>query len=462
MKIDTTIEIFRLAQLDLDCRRIVLTQNKEGGARYEGKGYIRQTPDGVLVYKLYVTSYENVTPHGSLETYLSHIGKIHPDETFFNLEAQTRDGTTVRASRLFPKPSWDMSTGQPEFVSGELQALTAYPHLPQENHCMELYFFEEYDVPLNGWSEVEDSDGRHYVTDTAEFDSCDAHFTVRVRKGSGRSVLGATADKPFPPDFHWRVQESLQFITGKTATYRALVTCGPGSLQLDLISPRRVSPHPHFRPPIKHASMIYRQHGWELFNAYLVYVVGSSAKTQWNPLAYHLYNAREASANSVDAWAMGVSVALEAVSSLVLLPEDQESNAKTLEAVKRVKEYVAGEAALKEMKGRLFGLLDILKHPPGPTAKLKWLATQGRVEKAYINTWNDLRNAQVHPKLADLAEPDEATYQNQLGRIHSVQVLLCQVTYHVIGYRGYYTDYAAEDWPDKPYPLAMPEQAETE
>ncbi|WP_321889483.1 hypothetical protein [Paraburkholderia bannensis] len=153
---------------------------------------------------------------------------------------------------------------------------------------MELYFFEEYDVPLDGWSEVDDSDSKHYVTDTAEFDSCDAHFTVRVRKGSGRSVPEATADKPFAPDFHWRIQEALQFITGKTATHRALVTCGPGFQQLDLISPRQVSPHPHFCPPIKHASINYRKHAWELFDAYLIYVVGNTSGTQWNPLAYHL------------------------------------------------------------------------------------------------------------------------------------------------------------------------------
>ncbi|QGZ55079.1 hypothetical protein [Paraburkholderia acidiphila] len=54
------IDAFRLGKLDLDCRRIALTQNKEGGERYEGKGYIGQDADGVVVYKLYVTDHQIV------------------------------------------------------------------------------------------------------------------------------------------------------------------------------------------------------------------------------------------------------------------------------------------------------------------------------------------------------------------------------------------------------------------
>ncbi|WP_026229892.1 hypothetical protein [Trinickia symbiotica] len=460
MNIDRMIEDFRLGEVDLDCRRLVLTQDKEGGERYEGKGYIRQNADGVLVYKLYVIRHENATPHSSLNNYFRHVGKIHPSETFFSLQAEAKDGTMLRADRVFPRPSWDMSTGEPEFVSGRLETLTALPSLPQKNHVLELHFFEEYELPFNDWTEVEEIDGKHHVRNAAKFDSGDTHFQVTVRKGSGRSVVEATSPRPFPADFHWRIQEALQFITGKTATHRALVTCRPDLLQVDLISPRRVSLHPHFCPPIKHVSLEYMNRGWALFNAYLGYVVDHTSATQWNPLAYHLFNAREASANSIDAWAMGVSVALEAVTSLVSIPEDPEKKAKAQQAIESVKQYVDGENALEEVKARLFGLLDGLKHPPGPADKLNWLAAQGKVEAGYIGKWKKLRNSLVHPKLADLQKPDESTYQILLDRIHGVQVLLAQVTFHLIGYSGPYTDYAADGWPEKTYPLPAPGSTE--
>jgi hypothetical protein len=455
MNIDNTIEDFRLGKLDIDCKRIVLSQNKDGGERYEGKGYIRQNAKGVLIYKLYVTKHDKVTPHSNLGKHFGNFGKIHSDDTFFSLEAESMDGTKLTASHFSPHPVWDMSTGEPEFVTGQLRALALHPSLPQDVYCLELHYFEEYELPLTEWSEVEKSDGKHHVVDSAQFDAMDSHFKVKVRDGSGQSVVEVSAEKPFPPDFHWRIQESLQFITGKTAMYRALVTCEPGLQTLELISPIRVSLHPNFCPPIKHASIEYRKHGWELFSAFLKYLVGGDSVTQWSPLAYHFYNAREASANSIDAWAMGVSVALEAISSLVTLPEDQEKHAKTEQAIKLLKQHVANETALKDIKDRVIGLLGMLEQPPGPRDKLKWLATQGMSEKAYIQSWIDLRNALVHPKLADLKKPDAESIQVQLDRIHSVQVLLYQVTYYLIGYSGPYTDYVDVNWPEKIFPSTV-------
>ena len=62
MIIDEAIDAFRRGEIDIDCKRIVLCQNKEGGARFEGQGYIRQAADGTLEFKLYTIKYENIRP----------------------------------------------------------------------------------------------------------------------------------------------------------------------------------------------------------------------------------------------------------------------------------------------------------------------------------------------------------------------------------------------------------------
>jgi hypothetical protein len=55
--IEETIDAFRRGALDLDCKRMVLTQHKEGGERFEGQGYIRQSDDGALIFKIYVVQH---------------------------------------------------------------------------------------------------------------------------------------------------------------------------------------------------------------------------------------------------------------------------------------------------------------------------------------------------------------------------------------------------------------------
>jgi len=53
MDINETIEAFRRGAIDLDCKKIVLTQRKEDGERFEGQGYIRQTEEGALEHSAF-------------------------------------------------------------------------------------------------------------------------------------------------------------------------------------------------------------------------------------------------------------------------------------------------------------------------------------------------------------------------------------------------------------------------
>ena len=457
MNIDKTIGDFRLGKVDLDCKRMVLRQNKEGGERYEGKGYIRQAEDGVLVYKLYITEVENATPHGHLATMFNQLGAVHGDEMHYDLTAETYDGTTVSAIRIYPNISWDASIGVAEIAVGKLQSLTAEIKFPQVHHCLELHFFEEHEVPLHEMSEAEEHGQKCWTLDTAKFEACGAEFAVKVRKGSGRTVFEATSGSAFHSSFHLRVQEALQYMTGKSATYRARVTCSPGLQKLEMISPGRASLRSHFRPPLALAAWEYRTHGWKLFSAYLAYVLKNTQDTYWNPLAYHLYNARESSANSVDAWAIGVSVALEAVASLVALKADPDNEENVTAFQTLMFDHIATLSGYESVAQRMAGLIKGLSDTR-PQDVLYALAQDGFIKKKYIAAWGQLRNRHVHPKIKDLNKPDQKQQQKILDRIHRVHVLLAQLTFHLIGYEGPYTDYGAKGFPQETYPLPAPTQ----
>jgi hypothetical protein len=452
MNIDETIDAFRHGSIDLDCKKMVLRQRKEGGEYFEGQGYIRQSHDGTLIFKLYVAKFENAKPLGHLEAWINAVpGKLHADDVFYDLTAVGHDGTNWTAGRILPAINWDM-TDHSVLANGQLQSIVADLELPQRNRYLRLHFFEEYNVPLRLMSKMEMHGAEYMVRDRAEFEACGSKFEVRKREGSGDTVVELTSDTAFPTAFHLRIQEALQYITGKTAIWRVRLESEGDKLALEFASPLRKSARTQFNPPISPASIDFHNHGWDLFAGYLCYVVKETQSPQWNPVAYHLYNACEATANSVDAWALGVSVAAEAVVDLIRMPTD-ETEAKRLALFqKRMREYLAAQADFADLVSRTDKLINGMGNKR-PQDTLYALAETGHVEKAYVDAWRYLRNRHAHPKLKDLKKPDPIDYQKLFDKIHRVEVLLRQLTFYLIGYKGPFTDYGAENFPSKQYPL---------
>ena len=309
---DETIDAFRRGVLNFDCKRMVLSQNKEGGARFEGQGYVQQSPRGALIFQIYVTQH-NTEPFSDLRDRLSVAsGKIYRDEMHYNLDLTARDGTHWTATRILPAFSWDVTDGS-VLAKGELNSITTEIEMRQPHHCLRLHFFEECDVPLHSMSETERYGNRYRVRDLAQFGACGLKFEVRKREGSGDTIVEIISENAFPAAFDLRVQEALQYITAKTATWRARLHCQiEKELQLELASPWPKSARTQFYPPLSPGSPHFLKHGWSLFEKYLAYVSANTKDTHWNPVAYHLNNACEATANSLDARAVGSSIAVEA------------------------------------------------------------------------------------------------------------------------------------------------------
>ncbi|MDE2110188.1 MAG: hypothetical protein KGJ79_03520 [Alphaproteobacteria bacterium] len=456
LNIDEAIDSFRRGAVDIDCKRMVLTQHKEGGERFEGQGYIRQSPDGTLVFKIYVSQC-NAEPLGHLKARVGiKAGQLHCDEMFYDLDATAHDGTRWAAARILPAPNWDMSD-RSVIVCGEMQSVIARLSQPPTRHYLRLHFFEEYQVPLHQMSETERHGNRCYVRDRTEFETCGAKFEVRKREGSGDTVVEVASDSALPVAFDLRIQEALQYITAKPAIWRARIESKDGGFNLELASPWRKSVHTQFSPPISSVSIHFHERGWELFGKYLAYAVEKTEGIHWNPVAYHLHNACEATANSVDAWAVGVSVAVEAVAGLINIEKDEEKEkAKSDRLVRfqeRMRKLFAAETDFADLAPRMEGLINAMGNKR-PQDTLYALADMGHVEKDYVDAWTYLRNRHVHPMLSDLKKPDTVDYQNLLDHIHRVEVLLRQLTFHLIGYEGPFTDYGVEGFPSKQYPLA--------
>jgi hypothetical protein len=460
---DETIEAFRQGTLDFDCKRMVLTQRKrKGGERFIGKGYIRQSDDGTLTFKLYVTRH-NAKPLAHLEAiHRTKAGEVHRDDLYYDLKATAPDGTQWTATRIMPHPSWDFRDTKDitVIVGGTLDAIAAPLnrefYKSHSKHYLRLHFFEEYDVSVLRMTEIRDDGGTRWVSDHAEFEACGAQFTVRRRKGSGTTSIEVASEKKFAAAFDLRVQEALQYITAKTAIWRAKVTSARGGLRLELAMPWRKSSRTQFTQPISPVSEDFHRHGWKLFGKYLEYVAKRTRGTYWNPVAYHLYNACEATSNSVDAWAVGVSVAVEAVASLAILKGEKKKAAQIGRIQKAMRKWLAEQSFPEGHTNRVKGFINALSDKR-PQDTMYELAKTGHVEKTYIKAWQNLRNRHVRPKLTDLKKPSPKDYQKLIDDIHRTEVLLRQLTFFLIGYEGPFTDYGvhgAQAFPTKQYPLS--------
>src|SRR5665213_2112858 len=96
-----TIETFRRGSLDIDCTRMVIHRRKDGGPRFEGRGYLRQAEDGTLLFKLYVDKRENAGL--SVIDQLLRGGtaaSIYHDDELYDLTANSVDGTHWTAIRI--------------------------------------------------------------------------------------------------------------------------------------------------------------------------------------------------------------------------------------------------------------------------------------------------------------------------------------------------------------------------
>jgi hypothetical protein len=140
------------------------------------------------------------------------------------------------------------------------------------------------------------------------------------------------------------------------------------------------------------------------------------------------------------------------VTSLIKAPTDEEKAKRVALFQDRMHKWVDAQADFVDLAPRMNRLIDSIGYKRAQDA-LHALADTGRVDRAYVTAWGELRNRQVHPKLDDLEKPDAIDYQKLLDRIHRVEVLLRQLTFHLVGYQGPFTDYGAERFPSRKYPL---------
>jgi hypothetical protein len=434
---------------EIDCSEIVLTQNtSERPKRYRGPGTIRQDEQGNLVFKIFATSYDNTSPAQEFASFLSaKSGQIYKVEDFYTFAATDYDGRNWVADRVLPYISWH---GDGVLVSGasetmSLRGLFLGDQTKEENY-LRMHFFTQADIPCthhkNFGSEITDS---NFVA----YDALNCHF--EISRFADEFVVEVSAADALPPFFDSRILETLQFVLARSLRWRVLVNrTNDGKSYTQFSSPKPTSTT-KLEPPI--GNMQDRAHySWSLFARYLEFVTKGSDTQFWHACSGKLHDASEASANSMDAWALGLCVAVEGITNLVttkMLSNTEKDEIRKLSRL--IKMWVRCRKWRPELRDRALGLVSQLNSPRLKDT-LAPLAKMGKVRKEYIESWSALRHKRAHGKLVDPNLMTAMEYQEIWSLMNRVTVLLYQVTFYLIGYEGFYTDYGEIGWPKRIYP----------
>jgi hypothetical protein len=435
------LSAFKLRTLEMDCVDMALVQSADASSiSYKGKGYIRQTSEDFLTFKIYATETTNTDASRHLkEFFTAKSGRLFRDNEYYRFVAITSDGTKWTADKVRPIVNWGAQHTNPivtgSFINGPLS--TEWP-MSEAAHSLYLHFFDSTEIPC--------------IIDQIKFSAVNCDFVVR--KPDNEFVVEACSTDVLPALFHIRIQEALRLLLARSVICRVIINHDGKRQSFQMASTPPRSLNTQLGRPID-SSYGHLDDSWRLFSQYLEYVINNTPSAAWNRCSYHLYNACEASANSVDAWAIGVSVAVEGIAKLVKseTPTTEERKRVTI-LTKHLLDHISSLPCFNDLSKRVKGLLGMMQDVRVQD-RLTPLVSNGYVDYAYISAWSKLRNKHVHPssRNLDMANIDDY-HQSMLDLINKTTVLMYHIIFYMIGYKGKFTDYGTTGYPFKDYPLA--------
>lgn len=424
------IEAFQGGTLQIDFIELVLVQDTDTDPiAYRGTGYIRQTETDSLTLRLYAVETQNtdfMKDFNSLGT--AKPGKLYRDTDYFNLKGRSIDGSVWTAKRLLPQSSW--FAGHPNPI---VDAAIGHCERGQRSATptgMRLHYFDKADIPA--------------LIDKVKLVACG--FNFNVEKAENSFTVEVTSKAQLPDYLEVKIEESLRFLLAQTVRVRAIES---SNQYLQLYSRYGSSHLTRLSPPISRGGAAFHDHSWRLFETYLAFVL-RDAGAYWHVCSNHLHNACEASANALDAWAIGLGVAVEGLASL--LPIELDPTLKTkLEALQQfVNAQVSDSPDHTKFAKRIAGMMNGLTTIRA-VDRMNALAENGGTLPKLVKDWTALRNRGVHPTKSGV-DPSQVDHQKLIDQVHHVTTLMYHIVFTLIGYEGPCTNYAEHGFPERTYP----------
>jgi hypothetical protein len=196
----------------LDLLDIVLTRRGHPDDVYRGPGFIRQSAEGKMEYRIYDRVRK---PSLDIPVLSLSVGAPIPDDHFYDLEAHDMRGRTWRAERTLPRE--DVTIGIDGCIcKGTTWQITCAEEAPESSSKDGLWMYlpGEFKLPTSGGTRVtrEALESRSYSFDLNLWKINNYRFEILLTKvDNGLEVEASTAKGSFPEHFDMRLEESIWF-----------------------------------------------------------------------------------------------------------------------------------------------------------------------------------------------------------------------------------------------------------
>lgn len=448
MTFEEAITHFCRGDLDVDFHRFDICQDCEDDPiRLIGPGHIRQTAEGRLELKCYAKSADGNVAVGfdmMNQSFGRQSGELFEADDHYRVEAHDIRNDLWTSDPALIHPSWSLEIDA-GMISADLGQVRRERSQQSQAASLRLIFLEQ---KQKQWTALT----RH-----SEILVADGAIALRFESdGEDRICVIARCDDDFAPAFEGYLLEALQFILCKTL-YPAIVDEVRSDRRiLELRSRARLDKEAPAMPPLPTSTSEHQADVAALLQAYFQHVADAGDETMWHPLTGYLALARSTSTYLLDAWAIGLSIAIEGVSKEICFQPQASPNEHA-----RVREgiiaWMAEQGDIPEnLQNRIGGFLGSLDQTR-PIDRLFSLVAIGHVHASDIDNWKSLRNASVHTRRATAAHREQVQIQKGLDQVYRALRLFYMLVFHQIGYAGAFTDYGEKGWPERRYPLPVPD-----
>jgi hypothetical protein len=439
MNVNDAIAQFAAGSLSLDLPRTTISSESTDVA-FEGPAIVWQNKEGLLELKLFVTRFSTnpINTFSAMNEY-PRSGELFLDEHYFKCTLVDLYAHQWTIPHTIIKQTWSFSTNQ-----GIITSRPAYIEVADYWHAnvytMQMIFFRQ---QIRDWVTLSN-------TFTLTVTGIDRKFECLSKSiGSDQILFEIHADGSFPEGFETRILEALQFALGTTLRIGVLDKIQGRTRIVRLYTARGDTSKEQAYPPIETRSRRFEKETITLLNRYLNAFDNTEMPEMWHPCSRYLAHMRQASANSLDAWAVGITVATEGIAQLVDYsnPIDKRLG-MVLNVIRRWMKRRQFDQNIQDRVNGCLGGLSITR----AVDKMYFLEGAGSALKQDIKAWKDLRDRSVYTVV--LEELGSADIQDMLNKVHSVYCLANCMIFHLIGYKGAYSNYARPNFPVDEYPFS--------